>query len=83
MPLLSLTCDGPSEIFRLDDRLVVSLGCLAGIVDELADLGNQLEIRSIVYGSDFVEASSVYASGVMRAVDWGKVSSIATSQWFP
>lgn len=40
--------------------MVVSSGCLVDIVDELADLLNQVGILSILYGSDFDKASSVY-----------------------
>lgn len=45
---LPLARDYFPETFRLDERTVVFSGCLVVIVDELADLVNQIRIWSII-----------------------------------
>lgn len=66
---LSLACGGVSDTFDLDSRLLFSPGCLAGIENSLEDLIGQANICSIVHGSDFDTASSVFSWRMMRGVD--------------
>lgn len=78
---MSLAYDCVSDTFDLDSRLSSSISYVVGIKNSVADLVDQVVICFILCESNFDTASSVFASQMMRAIDWSKVSSVAVSRW--